>query len=129
MTQQCLSSGAQTQRRFGCMVLAACAYSWESDTATTYETQIASGSAAAAPGLAANLAAAGYVITATGNADDSGTVLLVGTRVQGDTLPRPFIAAQGSAQISAMESQGYGIVGVIDNLAGPTLEITYLGER
>jgi hypothetical protein len=104
------------------------AYSWQSNTATIYETQIVSGTASAAPGLAANLAAAGYIITATGLADDNGTVLLVGTRVQGDTLPRPFIAAQGSEQFNAMKSGGYAIVGVIDNLAAP-LQITYLGER
>lgn len=103
------------------------AYSWQSDAATIYETQIASGPAAAAPGLAANLAAGGYIITSTGIADDSGTVLLVGTRVQGDTLPRPFIAAQGDAQVSAMQGQGYATVGVIFNF--PPEQVTYLGER
>ncbi|MBV9726322.1 MAG: hypothetical protein JO299_14270 [Gammaproteobacteria bacterium] len=104
------------------------AYSWQSDTATIYETQIARGTAAAAPGLAANLAAAGYIITATGIADDNGTVLLVGTRVQGDTLPRPFIAAQGNMLVRDMQSRGYAIVGVIFNPTG-TLHATYLGER
>ena len=103
------------------------AYAWQSDTATIYETQVASGTAAAAPELAANLAAAGYIITATGIADDSGSVLLVGTRVQGDTLPRPFIAAQGNEKISAMQSQGYALVGVIADLA--PVQTTYLGER
>lgn len=103
------------------------AYAWQADTATIYETQVARGPAAAAPGLAANLAADGYIITATGIADDSGTVLLVGTRVQGDTLPRPFIAAQGSEQISAMQRQGYATVGVIFDLTPE--QITYLGER
>src|SRR5215472_9701115 len=49
------------------------AYSWAFDTTTVYETQIASGSPAAAPGLAAALASAGYIITATGLADDAGT--------------------------------------------------------
>jgi hypothetical protein len=104
------------------------AYSWQSDTASIYETQIASGTAAAAPGLAANLAAAGYIITATGIADDNGTVLLVGTRVQGDTMPRPFIAAQGNMPVRDMQSRGYAIVGVIFNPTG-TLHATYLGER
>jgi hypothetical protein len=104
------------------------AYSWQSDTTTIYETQIASGPASAASGLAANLAAGGYIITATGIADDNGNVLLVGTRVQGDTLPRPFIAAQGDAQISAMESQGYAMVGVIADYLSP-VPTTYLMER
>jgi hypothetical protein len=101
------------------------AYTWQSDPATAYETQIATGSAAAAVGQATELAAEGYIITATGIADDSGTVVLVGTRVAGDTLPRPFIAAQGSAQIGAMWSQGYATVGVISDPA----TTTYLGER
>jgi len=55
-------------------------------------------------------------------------VVLVGTRVQGDTLPRPFIAAQGGAQIVTMQSQGYATVGVIFNPA-TTLNYTFLGER
>jgi len=79
-------------------------------------------------GQAADLAAQGYIITATGVADDIGTVVLVGTRVQGDTLPRPFIAAQGGAQIVTMQSQGYATVGVIFNPA-TTLNYTFLGER
>jgi hypothetical protein len=104
------------------------AYTWQSDTTTTYETQIATGSAAAAVGQATELAAEGYIITATGIVDDSGTVVLVGTRLAGDTAPRPFMAAQGGVQISAMQSQGYATVGVIFNPA-TTLNYTYLGER
>jgi hypothetical protein len=104
------------------------AYAWQSDTTTTYETRIATGSVAAVVGQAADLAAQGYIITATGIVDDSGTVVLVGTRVAGDTAPRPFMAAQGGVQISAMQSQGYATVGVIFNPA-TTLSTTYLGER
>ena len=104
------------------------AYAWQSDTTTIYETQIVTGSADKVVGQAADLAAQGYIITATGVADDIGTVVLVGTRVQGDTLPRPFIAAQGGAQIVTMQSQGYATVGVIFNPA-TTLNYTFLGER
>ena len=104
------------------------AYAWQSDTATIYETQVASGSPDAAPSLAADLAAKGYIITATGIADDSGNVLLVGTRAQGDTLARPFVAAKGSAEIGAMQKQGYATVGVIYNPKA-TDPYTHLGER
>jgi hypothetical protein len=104
------------------------AYGWQSDTTTIYETQIATGSADTVVAQAADLAAQGYIITATGIADDIGTVILVGTRVQGDTLPRPFIAAQGSTQIGTMQSQGYATVGVIFNPA-TKLNYTFLGER
>jgi hypothetical protein len=103
------------------------AYAWQSDTATIYETQIVSGSAEAAPGLAADLAAQGYIITASGFADDSYNVLLVGTRVQGDTLARPFVAAQGPAVIT-MRSQGYATVAVIVNLQASN-PYTFIGER
>jgi len=55
----------------------------------------------------------GYIITATGLADGNGDIFLVGTRVQGDTMPRPFMAAQGSSEIMAMWQQGYAPVGAI----------------
>jgi hypothetical protein len=69
------------------------------------------------------------MITATGLADSSGNVVLVGTRVQGDTMARPFIAAQGSAAIQAMMQQGYANVGVIVDSSNPTNPYTHLGER
>jgi len=52
---------------------------------------------------------------------------LIGTRVQGDTLARPFIAAPGGTQNQLMQ-QGYAIVGVIFNDAQSDTNI-YLGER
>jgi hypothetical protein len=53
----------------------------------------------------------------------------VGTRVQGDTMARPFIAAQGSSAIQTMQQQGYVNVGVTVDLSNPTDPYTYLGER
>jgi hypothetical protein len=54
-------------------------------------------------------------------------VLFVGTRVQGDTLSRPFMTAQ-SSNIEPMMQDGYATVGVIIN-AGQSDPYTYLGER
>jgi hypothetical protein len=105
------------------------AYAWESDTATVYEAQVVTASPANAPAAAANLAAAGYIITATGLADASGDVMLVGTRVQGDSVGRPFVIAQNSPEIQAMQQQGYALVGVIVNLAQPVYPYSFLGER
>jgi hypothetical protein len=102
------------------------AYAWQADTATVYETQVATASSAQAPATAANLAAQGYIITAIGQADDLGNLYLVGTRVQGDTMARPFIAAPGGSQNQLMQ-QGYAIVGVVFNSAQG--DYTYLGER
>jgi hypothetical protein len=103
------------------------AYAWQADTATIYETQIATASTAQALTAAASLAAQGYIVTAIGQADNLGNLYLVGTRVQGDTMARPFIAAPGGSQNQLMQ-QGYAIVGVIFNSAQSDY-YTYLGER
>jgi hypothetical protein len=105
------------------------AYGWQADTATLYEAQVATTSPTNAPTAAAGLAAQGFIITATGQADSSGNILLVGTRVQGDTMARPFVAAQGSSAIDSMMQQGYANVAVIVDLSNPANSYTYLGER
>jgi hypothetical protein len=104
-------------------------YGWQSDTATLYESQIVTTSPNHAPAAAASLAAQGFIITATGQADSSGSILLVGTRVQGDTMARPFVVAQGSSAIQTMMQQGYANVGVIVDFSNSTNPYTYLGER
>jgi hypothetical protein len=104
-------------------------YGWQADSATVYEAQVVTTSPTYAPTAAASLAAQGFIITATGRADSSGNILLVGTRVQGDTMARPFVAAQGSSAIQAMMQQGYANVGVIVDLSNPSNPYTYLGER
>lgn len=105
-----------------------CAYGWQGDRSTIYEATVVTASPGNAPTVAAGLASQGYIITATGIADTTGNVYLLGTRVQGDTIARPFIAAAGSAQIRAMQQQGYATVGIV---AGPAPDhtMTYLGER
>lgn len=105
------------------------AYGWQADTATLYEAHVVTASPTDAPSAAGDLAAQGFIITATGVADSSGNVLLVGTRVQGDTMARPFVAAQGSAAIQTMMQQGYANVGVIMDLSGVAIPYTFLGER
>jgi hypothetical protein len=104
------------------------AYAWQADTATIYEAQVATASTAQAPTAAASLAAQGYIITAIGQADNLGNLYLVGTRVQGDTMARPFIAAPSGSQNQLMQ-RGYAIVGVIMDLSNATSPYTYFGER
>ena len=65
-------------------------YGWTGDTATVYETQTTLVLPAEVAGAAAALAGQGYFISAFGGNDILGYVL-VGMRVQGDTLPRPII--------------------------------------
>lgn len=110
-------------------------YAWQADTATVYEAQVTTASPADTLTAAANLAAVGYIITAVGQADDSGDIVMVGTRVQGDTMARPFVMAQAPSDIANMQAQGYATVGVVTGAAqgaksGPNpYAQTYLGER
>lgn len=62
-------------------------YGWTGDTATVYESQTYLVPPTQVASAAADLAAAGYFISAFGGNDADGFVL-VGARVQGDTLPR-----------------------------------------
>ena len=105
------------------------AYAWQADPTTLYDLKVLTTSTAGAPAAAGTLAAEGYIITATGQADATGDLFLVGTRVQGDTLPRPFEAVQGSSEFQAMQQQGYAIVGVIVDLTQTADPYTWLGER
>lgn len=102
-------------------------HGWSADTSSIYEAQTTTASAADAPAAAASLAAAGYIITAVGRADDAGDVVLVGTRLQGDTMARPFVIATSAGAFQTMMMQGYATVGVILGSGGGTS--TYLGER
>ena len=80
------------------------------------------------PAAAGALAAQGYILTAVGQADGTGDLLLIGTRVQGDTLPRPFEAVQGTQAFQTLQQQGYAIVGVVDDLTAAA-PYTWLAER
>jgi hypothetical protein len=102
------------------------------DISTIYEAQVTTVSPADAATAAANLASQGYIITAVGLADSTADIVMVGTRVQGDTMPRPFMSvAQGSGRLT-MFQQGYATVGII-SYPSPTVANTYvttlLGER
>jgi len=102
-------------------------YGWQADTSTVYEAQVATASPADAPAAAATLASQGYIITAVGMADSNEDIVLVGTRVQGDTMARPFMTAQQPPDVTTMQGQGYATVGVI--VQPVTYATTYLGER
>ena len=102
-------------------------YGWQTDVGTIYESQVVTSSAPNAAAAAASLAAQGYIITASGRADDDGNLLLVGTRVQGDAMARQFMAAQGAAAVASMK-QGYSIVAVISDVT-QTNATTFILER
>jgi hypothetical protein len=101
-------------------------YGWQGDTQTIYETSVVSSPFATVATAAANLAKQGYILTAITPSSSADAYLLVGTRVQGDTIARPFMTASAGAQATAMMQQGYAVVSI---LVDPTGAATYLGER
>jgi hypothetical protein len=98
-------------------------YGWSRNGSTTYETEVVTSALGGAGAAAAGLAAQGYVITACGAGEGgTGGLILVGTRVQGATGPRPLAVAVGSPL-----PEGYPVVAyVYDPVAGT---ITLIGER
>lgn len=100
-------------------------YGWQGDVSTIYDTQVAaSASVDDAPSLATNLAAQGYIVTAMGvGSNSTNGVVLIGTRVHGDTAPRPFTT-------NAIEcfTNGYAVVGIVaEDAANPSAG--YICER
>jgi len=70
-------------------------YGWQGDTTTVYDTKVVSSMAQDVGTAATNLAGEGYIITAFGG-DPTNGYLLIGTKVQGDALPRAVLVADPS---------------------------------
>jgi hypothetical protein len=100
-------------------------YGWTADPTTIYEAKVSVANFDTVPAAASGLAAQGYIITAFGgNATDG--FLLIGTRVQGDSLPRPIRTVPVGQQTTQLWQPGYAIVAVLQN---PDYSLTYIGER
>lgn len=102
-------------------------YGWQADT-NIYEVSVASATLDTMATQAAILAQQGYIITAVGG-DTTNGFLLIGTRVQGDTMPRPFkVVTSPAGDVSGqLWQQGYALIAAIDN--GKDTAITWLGEK
>jgi hypothetical protein len=100
-------------------------YGWTNDPATIYEAKVTVASFDTVPAAASDLAAQGYIITAFGGNTTDG-FLLVGTRVQGDSLPRLIRIVPLGQQTTQLWQPGYAIVAVLQN---PDYSLTYIGER
>ena len=75
----------------------------------------------------ANLAARGYILTAMTPSGNGDNYILVGTRVQGDTLARPLMTVtQSTPGPISLTQQGYAIVAVLSN---PNGSVEFIGER
>jgi hypothetical protein len=116
-------------------------YGWQTDTTTVYETQVATATIETAGSVATSLANAGYIITAIGGGDamssapssNADSVIMVGTRVKGDTMPRPILTVTEPPSPPSLTQieQGYAVVGVVWKLdsTGNLLTRTWIGER
>lgn len=102
------------------------AYAWTADTTTVYETQVVTTSPDQAADAASSLAQQGYIITATGIADAGGDYVMVGTRVAGDTMARPFMVVPSEKPFTPLQQQGYAIVAVVSE---GSFMWTSFGER
>lgn len=104
-------------------------YGWQKDTSTIYQTEVVTTGSTTIAQAAGQLAAEGYIITAIGGSNINDSYILVGTRVQGDTMPRPFVdldTTTGTEAADKLMNPGYAMVGVIQASNG---NIIYLGER
>jgi hypothetical protein len=102
-------------------------YGWQGDPSTIYGTSVATSAFANVTSTIANLASQGYILTAMTPSGSGDSYSLVGTRVQGDTMPRPFMsAAQGTPGLTPLMQQGYAIVAVLADSNGL---VTFIGER
>jgi hypothetical protein len=91
-----------------------------------YEAQVLSATLATIPSQAATLAQNGYIVTAVGG-DPVNGFFVVGTRIQGDTMPRPFkIVNSATEDPSVLFKGGYSIVASVTNA---DLSNTWVGEK
>ena len=109
-------------------------YGWTSDPSAVYEAKVVFATLDTATDQIKGLAAGGYIVTATGctQANDGNGVILVGTRVQGDTMSRPILAGDVFAgTVDAVFAQGYATVAVVRKYELPTgwVLVNYIGER
>jgi hypothetical protein len=104
-------------------------YGWTGDRTTIYETRTATATFDNVGTVAASLAAQGYIITAIGG-DATNGVVMVGTRVQGDTMPRSILIEPSfSAAEGDIPTGGYALVGVVNNLQNSSTTGIWIGQR
>jgi hypothetical protein len=100
-------------------------YGWQSDLSTVYETQVETATFDTVAQVATSLAQSGYIITAAGG-DYTDGILLIGTRVKGDSMPRPIMVIPTGQSSLPLNQEGYAIVALINLPSGLPL---WIGER
>lgn len=88
----------------------AVSYGWDGDPGVKYETSVVSVTYSSLPEAASSLSAAGYILTASGS-NGAGGVILVGTKVEGDTEGRPIAIVRDAYPPPELVWRGYVAVG------------------
>ena len=102
-------------------------YAWQQDPSTIYEANVVTSTFASVASNIANLAAQGYILTAMTPSGNGDNYILVGTRVQGDTLARPLMTVtQSTPGPISLTQKGYAIVAV---LSDPNGSVEFIGEH
>lgn len=102
-------------------------YGWASDKTTVYDAAVATASYDDIPAQATTLANAGYIITAFGG-DPTWGYVMVGTRVHGDSLPRPILTFPPAPTDTSIN--GYSLVGNVGNMgAGDDDSVVWVFEK
>jgi len=103
-------------------------YGWQSDTTTIYDASVVTTTLDSIGAAVTSLAAQGYIITALGG-DEANGFVVVGTRVQGDTLPRPImvVVPQTGTDLIPLFNSGDAIVGYLYKASDGTR--TWIGEH
>jgi hypothetical protein len=103
-------------------------YGWQGDPSTIYESSVATAAFANVSSTIATLAAQGYILTAMTLSGNGDNYILVGTRVQGDTMARPFMTAtQGTPGPTPLMQQGYAMVAILFPDSNGLVD--FIGER
>jgi hypothetical protein len=129
-TEEGLRSRVITAVSLDAGVVTYLSYGWKTDTATSYETQVLESPIGTVGDAAQTLASNGYIITAVGGSPSRG-VVLVGTRVKGDSLPRPLLVVPQLGDLTQLGAQGYAVVGMFYALDpnGNLIMDTWIGEK
>jgi hypothetical protein len=101
-------------------------YGWQEDASTAYEVQVVTATFDTVASSATSLAASGYIITALGGTNTDG-LILVGTRVKGDSIGRPLMIIQAGQSPALLSEQGYAVVGFLVSSIGEPLWV--IGEK
>lgn len=101
-------------------------YGWQGNGTVVYDSVVRTSTINNAAETATTMASDGYILTAIGGNEYSG-VLLVGTRVLGDSLARPISVIAGGQSPYSLGAQGYAIVGVL--YSASTSFVDWIGER